>query len=392
MNNNRLYKAIKNNARNKIVFAIPDREDATELADDMIRGLANPQVKLVREHLNHLIIDTRESSTTRSAGTNQSASATYTATATNGNSQSAAIGRSQTTNQSFGRSYNRSRSFQRGQNTAIARGQSDSFSENGSQSETESQSYSRQEQRGTATSETRHEYDRDSEIVAGARRDVTEGQSRAVSENVSGTRSWHDSHGWSESHSQSHQETYGYQTALTWSRGRSRSEQHGSSEGVSLSNTRTSAASSSIARGSAEQHGISQSEAVTDQPGTRHIPFLEKDPVYWSLQEQRWRAAEFIMHQPLGHWFASTANDYGPGTTPLPRPFYITPKELERQLQRLYSEHCLTPEQADAILEDRRRQLFARAAGIAVVPAPAAVEIIPARRRTAWNRATSEEE
>jgi hypothetical protein len=78
----------------------------------------------------------------------------------------------------------------------------------------------------------------------------------------------------------------------------------------------------SRSRGRVRGGGTNESRAVTNQPGVRHHPFWEKTPQFWNLQEQRWRAAEIIMGQPVGHCLIKTASgQFGQARVPSPRNF-----------------------------------------------------------------------
>ena len=59
--------------RNKLILAVPERQDALELADDLFVGLAQPELKFMHRRLSHLIVDSRETSTTHSSGSSASA-------------------------------------------------------------------------------------------------------------------------------------------------------------------------------------------------------------------------------------------------------------------------------------------------------------------------------
>lgn len=53
-----LYHSVKNSARTKVVFRVDSRPDASELADDIVPGLAVPEVKDEIYGLSHKVIDT----------------------------------------------------------------------------------------------------------------------------------------------------------------------------------------------------------------------------------------------------------------------------------------------------------------------------------------------
>ena len=153
----RLYKAVKNNARNKIIFAVPDRKDASELADDLFAGLAEPQVKFMHRHLSHLIEDVRDISKTtghtdsKSAGQNQSQAASL----SRSSGRTHGFGLSESQQLQYGRS--QSRTFSRGRTQEQGSSDSHTHSEHESHNSGFSESRSRQENSSRNSSETRHE-------------------------------------------------------------------------------------------------------------------------------------------------------------------------------------------------------------------------------------------
>jgi TraM recognition site of TraD and TraG len=358
--NPRVYKALKNNVRNKIVFAVPDREDATELADDLFVNLTDPELKFMRRRLNHLVLDTRDTSTTRSAGDSRSAttSDTFSQTfgQTSGQSEGTSVSRSHGSSQgsSRGRSYGSGTLFQ------TTSGQSHAYSQSESHSRGFTETNSRQESHGLTSSETTHEYDRSGSTLEGARRDLTKGESHHSAASFSHTDTGQDSYASSESHSRTKSRSSGGSSSATYSRSKQQSQSTNAATGRSTSRNSSRSESQSRARGTAEQHGRSEGFSVTDQPGTRHIPFQEEDPEHWTLAERRWQAAELLMHQGVGQWFVSTASAYGAGTTLMPRKFYLSADQMILLQHQLYQQSCITPEAADQIIEERKRQLIAR--------------------------------
>jgi hypothetical protein len=102
--------------------------------------------------------------------------------------------------------------------------------------------------------------------------------------------------------------------------------------------------------------------AVTEQPGTRHLPYIERDPEFWSLEERRWQAAEAIMRQKTGSCLVSI--DGGailPVSVPRPRPFYVRSQVEAKLTAQFFARHSLPREQAEEIA-GRRQQAFLAAA------------------------------
>src|SRR5205085_7677629 len=105
----KVYKSVKNNARNKIVFATADRQEALELADDFFDHLTAPEVKFMHQHLNHRLVDVRQKSFTQSQSHGQSRGISRTNTAgwgtSRGSSQTSADSESYSDHQSEQRSH-----------------------------------------------------------------------------------------------------------------------------------------------------------------------------------------------------------------------------------------------------------------------------------------------
>ena len=451
----RVYKAIKNNARNKLVFAVPDREDATELADDVFVGLTEPELKVMHKKLSHLILDVRDTSQTRAVGTSQSSSVNESSAhsvgfthgssegisdgVTHGQSEGGSEGLTRGTSETESRGISRGRShgesrgtshggsiglshtltrssaegrsnsmaFSRGRSLQTTVGQSSSSSSGESHSKSESETLSSQESRTASTSTTAHQSSRMLGTTGFGPRDLTRGSGYSSGQGRSETASDGDTYSETTTHGESRNKTSGRNTSLSFSRTKQHSESEGFSAGRTaqasesqstersrqLSDSRSLSRSSqvnsstsltqshqqnvsesasrsvqasisrsdsqSFSAGRGQQSGDSRSFSVTEQPGTRHIPFLEDTPEYWTLEEQRWRAAELIMRQPTGQWFASTENGRGTGSTPIPRKTYLPPEIMLGLRRGMYAEHCLEPSAVDALVSERQQRLLA---------------------------------
>lgn len=385
----RLYKAIKNNARNKLCFAVPDREDAMELAADLFVGLTEPQIKYMHRHLSHLIEDVRQTSTTRSSGRSHSV----------GQSWAVAVGTSHSTGTSAGAS--RGRTAGRSMSSSESRGESrgESWQETAGQSrtETESEAHSRGRADTVGQSTTTSESHIESHSNSGAQTtsngiaitvstsedgdllalvsSENQGHAETVGNNIGQADTTGNAHTDSESHTESRQDTEGHSLALTDSTSQSRggnvgqnfskSQQAGKNQGWSAGQSweqnQSRGRSRSRSQGQSTTRDTSRSKSVTDQPGVRHTAFWEERPEFWSLEEQRWRAAELLMGQPVGHCLIKTASgQLGMACIPQPKKFYILPQTLLRFTRELYERHCLTREQAEAALAQRQAELASR--------------------------------
>jgi len=107
------------------------------------------------------------------------------------------------------------------------------------------------------------------------------------------------------------------------------------------------------------QKARGKSVAITDQPGVKHIPLWE--PEYWTLEEQRWKASEALMHLPVGSWFVSTPGGCGFGSSPLPPAFYIPKDTLLRLCREFHEGTSYSPEKAEELIAKRQRLLLTRA-------------------------------
>jgi hypothetical protein len=357
----RVYKALKNNVRNKLVFAIPDREDASELADDLIVGLAEPKVKFVHRHLNHLIQDVREKSMTKSSGTTQSQGESES------RNQSLAQGISASNGRSFGQSHGRevgggkARTFTRGRNSETGTSTGHTHSEHEAHSTGFSETNSRQSNFGENSSESTHELLDKNALFGGyeqSSRSHLNGRSSNDSTSHSRTDTGSDSYDSGDSYTETSNTSKGGSTSLACSRNQQQSENRTLSVNFSRQTDRSTTRNQGSSIGSNHEFSRSQNQSITDQPGTRHLPFWEKDPEHWTLEERRWQAAELFMLQRTGHWFVRTASGVmGFGSTVLPKKFFIRPKQLADLTQFFYEQHSLPTQQADDVLARRKRQL-----------------------------------
>ena len=410
----RVYKAIKM-CRNKLVFTIPDRQDALELADDLFAGLAEPQVKFMHRHLSHVLEDYRATSTTRTSGGSSSASKSISSSS----SQTDGSGRSR------GLSISLSRSIQRSSGTSLSLSSSQSHETSASESDTrgeqESHSWGYSQTKGHNTSETHSSatttsrtsgsfassgksqvvpqsaFRMNSGVVSdstpltlsessGTNESVTHSDTtaHAMTEGDSESETHSSQEAWSESrsHTDGRSTSDGQSRSLTLGGTRQRSS--GRSRGQSRSGEQSQNESHSSGRndGTAEQRGRNWSLSHSEQPGTHHIPFWEEDPEHWSLEEQRWRASELLMRQQIGHWFVVTSTRMGFGTTTMPQPFYILPKQLLRLTGDLYRQHNLQPEEADRQMSERLQRTLNTTPVITIEPAISST----APDRDIWNR------
>ena len=317
----KVYKSVKN-VRNKIVFAVPDRIDATELADDLFDGLAEPEVKYVRRHLTHRIYDTRETSITRGDSSSQTAGSTHSITDTAGHSTTESEGTART--------------------SGNARQNSRSSSESGSQGESWQDGWSH----ANAEAWQRPRWYIGLPAVIGTKTSTrTSGRS--------------------------------YNRSATTQSSFSAAEQESSSSHEDTAESRQSsiAESQSRATGTAKsiQTGTTHTVSITDQPGTRHVPFFVEQPEHYTLEERRWRAAEVIMRQPTGHCVALVGGKRAQRlTVRAPKPFFLGPRYLLGAVQRLYKKHALPRKEAERLLAAREAKLLAEAQPAAQSRPPAA--------------------
>lgn len=358
----RIYKAFKH-IRNKLVLAVPEREDALELADDLFEGLAEPQIKLIRRHLSHLIKDVRETSTTRSKGGSQAWSENRGSSQSTSHTSGRSVGVSHGRSQSVGTGSNRGRTFTRGRSSQSATSQSRTHTEHQAHSAGFSESTSRQEQSGSSSSESANRRQHEGLILSSLddNRSSSKGQFRSKSSGYSRTETGSDSYDSGDSETESSSSSHGASSSVGWSRSQQASRNRGSSRTWSTQSNSSDGVSRSISTGASFSTGESSSYATTDQPGTRHIPFWEEDPEHWSLEEQRWRASELLMFQDIGHWFYRTSASFGFGETRLPDSFYIRPGQLQHLTDSFYQRHNLKVEEAEKLVAERRESLMSRA-------------------------------
>jgi hypothetical protein len=172
---------------------------------------------------------------------------------------------------------------------------------------------------------------------------VSDTDSRSLSLTQSASQAVGGSRSRDSSDSQGQQRSRGWSDGRHWERSRSDGK------------TRTSQ------YGHSQTTGDNRSLAITEGPGVRHTPVWEERPEFWRLDEQRWRAAEVIIRQPVGHCFVkTTSGQLGLARIPLPPKFYILPTTLARLTRELYERHCLSAEQAEAAIASRQAQLSER--------------------------------
>lgn len=383
----RLYKAVKNNTRTKLVFAVPDREDAQELADDLFVGLAEPQIKIMHRHLSHLIEDIRQASKTTSVGNSES----FGRGDSNSESRSHSAGRNWTATSAQSRGFHESAgsSFAISEATSHQRssGRSHSVSESESntwgyaETESESTAESRSQSQGSSRSQGVSESESSSSTttrlpdgeITGASTGTAVDASRTSTVASSDSQTSAQAHTTGMARTHSSQETVGRSvangtstsvaTGKTKGRSFSNSTQRGNDRSVSRSSgfggDESQSEGRSRTRSRSQEQGHSQSTSVTDQPGVRHTPFYEEDPEHWTLEDQRWRASELVMGQQTGQCLIRTpSGKFGAATIPLPRKFYISPQLMLRFSQQFYQRCCLTPEQADQHIATRQRALL----------------------------------
>jgi hypothetical protein len=379
----RLYKAVKNCTRNKVVFAIPDRQDASELADDLFVGLTDPQLKFMRRRLNHLIEDVREQSVTESVGETRSS----------GQSQTRGQSRGRTTGNSFGDSRSQGQASEQGTTASrtSARGKSYETGSSSSHTQTEnearnsgySETRSQQSNTGSNASETIHESGTEGLFYSKRQddRSRTSGESSSNSRGHSRTETGSDSYSRGTSDASSVTRSKGGSTSVAMLRGRQRSKSESTSVSHSRERSQADTQSHSTTSGHSLERGSSRSRSVTQGSGTRHTAFWEEDPEHWSLEEQRWRAAEIIMRQKSGHCFITTATGrVGLGYVPEPKKFYILPNLMLRFMNQVYERYCVRSELAEQEIAARQQRLLAQPMIISPsTPSQAASPI--------WNRA-----
>ncbi|PWU11997.1 MAG: hypothetical protein C5B51_01590 [Terriglobia bacterium] len=388
----RLYKAIKNNARNKIVFAVPDRQDAQELSDDLFEGLAEPQVKFVHRHLNHFLEDVRETSQTRGTSTSQSEGQNHSASSSLSRSSGASLSLSISRGNSLEYGRSRSRTFSRSK--TLEQGTSESHSQSSNESHTSgfNESHSRQENSSSNSSETMHERHEDGFFEWEASgRSQSRGQSSSSSEGYSRTETGSDTYQSGSSDTSSSSESKGSTRQLSWSKARQRSFGQNWSSSWSGQKSNSEAAGLGESIGQSSEQASSRSESLTNQPGVHHHAFWEEDPEFWKLEEQRWKAAELLMYQKVGECFMRTEAGLYHGRLPLPKKFFVLPKTLERLTRALYEAHCLPKAEAEQLVAARERQLIARPGGGSGARTPApdrpASPAVRSSEQPIWNRA-----
>lgn len=359
----RVYKAVKNNVRTKLVFAIPDRQDAQELADDVFVGLAEPQLKYMHRHLNHLQEDVRYTSTTHSQGHSQAVGRNWS------NSRSMAEGRGSMSGRSFSKNHSVENGFSRGRTSTRGHSQEsgDSSGHTHSQHESHTRGFtentSSSDSKGENSSESLHER-KEEGLFSGysdSGRSKTSGESSSSSSSRSRTDTGSDTYDSGDSHTQTSTKTTGASTSLALSRSKQKSRTQGTGSTSSTQTSRSITQTTGSGSGRSTERGTSFSDSISDQPGVRHTAFWEEDPEHWTLEEQRWRASEIIMRQQVGECIVTTASALGALSVPKPKAFYISPNQLLEFQRRLYQQHCLSRDQADQLIAERTQQLLQQA-------------------------------
>jgi hypothetical protein len=341
------------------VLAVPDRQDALELADDLFVGLAEPQVKFMHRHLNHLVEDIRSQSITDTKGQSESTGQSRTHSDSASQTQGQSAGISHGLSRALQQGNNRSRTYSRGKTWQSSETDSESDSSHESHSTGFSETDSRQRNSQNNSSETVHEH-KSSEWFSevSSDRSKTKGSSSGESRSHSRTDTGSDSYESSHSSSHSSSKSKGGSTSLAWQRGRQSSLTLGRSVQRSSGTNESATTSQSETRGQSSQQGSSSSHSVTDQPGTRHTAFWEEDPEHWKLEEQRWRASELLMTQQTGNWFIRTSHQAGFGSNGLPEPFYTLPGVMLRLTGEISQHLTLTAEQADEATRKRQQSVL----------------------------------
>ncbi len=354
----RVYKAVKINVRNKVIFSTPDRQDALELADDVFVGLAEPQLKFMHRRLNHEITDTRLQSTTTSRGENSSTGTSSSSSVTHGRSGGSSESESRGTSHALQQGFSKTSTFSRGTAETTSEGESNTATH----SESHGRSYAEQRSRSLSSSVNSSEtaqQTHDSFLFASSTEptSVTDGRSDSSTEGYSRSESGHDDYSDGGSHTDTSNHSTSSNTSLSYGRTRQRSTTDGTSQTNSTSVSRSASRTHGRNQGETSSHGYNTSVSKTDQPGVLHRAFLEEDPEHWTLEEQRWRSSELLMDQQMGHWFVRTTTEAGFGSTPLPRPVYTLANQRLRLRREFYQRHSITPDEANQELERRLEQL-----------------------------------
>src|SRR5581483_8199063 len=96
--------------------------------------------------------------------------------------------------------------------------------------------------------------------------------------------------------------------------------------------------------GQSREFSTNTSDAVTKSWGVKHTPFMEYKPEFYTLEEQRWRAADVLMRLPVGHWFFCNEHTFSPGSSKLPSGYFLAPRRFARLEDNAYAQHNISPE------------------------------------------------
>jgi hypothetical protein len=344
----RLYKAVTINTGTKIAFATPEREDAQILADNLFDGLAEPEVKYMHRHLNHYLEDIREESYTRTTARRKQWSEQW----------SEAHGRGTSNGESDGTGGSQSQSLAEGESTQLTQSESEHQTQTTGRSFAIGTSSSVSRGTSTTTGDSRgHSSTKTFSSFEGEETGWTsEGEGSHRDRHTSHTGNEQSEYSSSRAETHSTSDSYGQTRGRAKSQGRSRVYGTSSAQNWTRQRSTSSSYSDTDNEGGAYSYGEDSSDGVTDQPGVRHTPFWEEDPEFWRLEEARWRAAELLMRQPVGHCFARSGNRFLPLQLREPAPVYVLPKTLLRLTGEFYSRHCLPQAEAEARSRSRQRQ------------------------------------
>ena len=353
--------------RNKLILAVPERQDALELAGDLFTGLTKPQLKFMHRRLSHLIEDVQRTATTEAAGTSSSwtssRSESHGLSVTAGSSRGRNWGSNESTasGRTAGRTFTRGQSDEAGTSTSHSRNEHEAHSSGFSETRTRQQSSTR--------SGNKTEFKRQTDRLLFSEQVVqtsdSKGASSSESSGYSRTETGSDSYDRGESWTESENESHGRSSSLAFSRTQQTVETTGTSRGQTREQNRSRTNASSQTAGQSTERGQNRSHATTMGWGTRHTPFIEEDPEHWTLQEQQWRAAELLMRQQTGHWFLATATTVGFGRTMKPRSYYLSPTRQQQIEQQFYATHNLPKAAAEQARIKRQQEFLAQAQAFA---------------------------
>lgn len=133
-----------------------------------------------------------------------------------------------------------------------------------------------------------------------------------------------------------------------------------------------SSSADSVAHGTTRGSADTTNEGEADVPIYRPVPYLDRQPEHFSLEEQRDRQATLLMRQYQRHAFVRSPGGF---TKPMLVP-HVPRFKLEKALVRHYEADkakqagAKAPEEVDAILNARDRRLKQQAREFAVTEAP----------------------